>query len=437
MADATRPPARVRERTLRSDALLTFAAKGSTALLNFGAAVLVARALGPSGQGIVAVGLTLALVLISLGSLGIVTSNPVYVARDPALRPRLVANTLWWGAGFGVALAGAEVALKGLAPGALPDLSWSQVAIVAALTPAALTAVLLQTILLGAGRTWAYNGVELGSVLVALAALVPALFVFDVGTTTALAILLVQYPLAAVAYLVLLSGRPFAPAWPDLALLRELIGFGLRVYLAVVLAFLLIRFDLFLVNAYLGSEQAGYYSVAVVVAQGMLLVPTAVGTNLIPRVARGSTHARAAEIFRSMAFLYGGLCLLATLLGGPAIELLLGDDFSDSVPLFYWLLPGIFSLGMVTILSFHLSAYGYPLEGIAIWALCVALNVILNVVLLADEGAYIASLASSVCYTLALVLHIRLFARIAGGYRMLVPRSGDLGRSLRLLTSRS
>jgi len=52
---------------------------------------------------------------------------------------------------------------------------------------------------------------------------------------------------------------------------------------------------------------------------------------------------------------------------------------------------------MVTILSFHLGARGYPLEGTAIWAMCLALNALLNVLLLADQGAYIASLASSLC----------------------------------------
>jgi O-antigen/teichoic acid export membrane protein len=202
--------------------------------------------------------------------------------------------------------------------------------------------------------------------------------------------------------------------------------FGLRSYAATVLAFLVIRLDLLLVNSFLGAKQAGLYSVAVILTQTMYLFPMVVGVNILPRVARGASAASTARVLRLVALIYGAMCLVAAPLASPAIHLLFGDQFGASVQMFYWLLPGIFSLGMLAILGSHFAGRGYPIRATIIWGCGLVFNVISNVVLLPRYGTYMASIVSSVTYTAVLALHVHLFVTTSEGDVGLWPRPREL-----------
>ena len=90
--------------------------------------------------------------------------------------------------------------------------------------------------------------------------------------------------------------------------------------------------------------------------------------------------------------------------------------------LYYWLLPGIYAFGMVTILSSYFVGRGFPRAVMVVWAGGIALNVLLNLIFLPGRGAWVASLTSSISYGILLVLHMWLFAREAGGYGAMRPR---------------
>lgn len=423
-------------RRLRTDVLLTFAGKLGTLALSTAAVVVVARALGPSGRGIVAVAYSLTLVLVQLGSLGIVAANPYFTAREPARLGPIVANSLWLAAGLGALLASVGGAVKLWFPGALAGVGWAELAVALAGVPAGLAAQFLQGVLLGRGRMVAFNAVELAQATLVLAALGVGFWTASIGVLGAL-VILVAGPLGATAAYVALLAPGAARARADLRLARTMLAYGFRVYLATVLGFLVMRADLLLVNSYLGAAQAGIYSVTAALAEGMVLLPMVVGLNLLPRVAREGGHEMSAAVFRVVAPLYALLCLATVPLAAPAVALLFGPEFEGAVALYYWLVPGVFALGMVTILSHHFAGRGFPIQAALVWLVGLVLNLGLNVAFLAEGGTYVASLASSISYTLVLVLLLRLFAAEAGGYRALWPRPRELGRLLAQASSSS
>ena len=155
---------------------------------------------------------------------------------------------------------------------------------------------------------------------------------------------------------------------PDGGLARTMLGYGFRVYVAILVSFLVIRLDLLLVNAYLGLD-----------AGGALLgrrdarrrdVRPADGGRPQPllRASRAAIPMQAsAEVFRSIAVLYGLVCLVTVPLAAIVIRVFFGTDFEDATSLYYWLLPGIFCLGMLTILSQHFAGRGFPRRVMAIW----------------------------------------------------------------------
>jgi O-antigen/teichoic acid export membrane protein len=345
------------------------------------------------------------------------------VARDQRSLPHVVSNSLWLAAALGSLLIALGIALKALAPGALPDIGWGPVLVALIGVYPALANVFLHSVLVGQRRLVAYNAIEVTQALSTLAALGIAFAIGDPGVVVVLVILNAGTLFGVVAALAVLRGE--SPWRPDRELAAQMLRYGARIYVATVVAFLIIRLDLLLVNGYKGSQQAGLYSVAVALGDGMYVLPTVVGLILFPRIAGGAGGEVSAAVFRVSALLFGALCIVTIPLAGPAIHALFGPRFEASTDLYLWLLPGIFSLGLTTILSNHFAGRGFPLEAMLVWFAGLAVNLAMNLLLLPRYGTYIAALSSSVAYTLLLVLHMRLFAREVGG-RRLIPRPREL-----------
>jgi O-antigen/teichoic acid export membrane protein len=437
MDDATPVPLEgPQQARLRTDVFLTFAGKGATLVLGLVTAAVIARRLGASEQGTFAVAYSLTLMLVQFGNLGFTTANPYYAVRRPEWIARIVGNAIWLSVVVGIALVGVGAAIKLVAPGVLEGLGWTPLLVALAGVPGALAALLLQSILLGEGRMVAYNAVEVTQAALTLTALLALFFVADVRLTGTLAVLGAGRYAAALAYGVILSRHSAIAAWPDVSLARQMSAYGFRVYVAILVSFLVIRLDLLLVNAFLGATEAGLYSVAATLADGMFVLPMVIGLNLFPRVARGDPTQASAEVFRSITVLYGLVCLATVPVAGIAIRAFFGTEFEGATSLYYWLLPGIFCLGLVTILSHHFAGRGYPVQAVGFWVFGLALNIALNLAFLPGRGAWVAALTSSVTYAVVLALHMWLFVREAGTVRAIVPRPGEVLRFLRVAFSR-
>src|SRR3954453_9405380 len=416
-----------RPRSGLADVVLTYG--GKVAVLGAGLATtgLVSRELGPGSRGVMATAYSLSLLLTQLGTVGLSAANPYFIAREPRTLPGVIGNAAWFALGLGSAVFAGGVALRALVPGALPGIGWGPVLVALAGVYPALACVFLHSVLVGQKRMVAYNAIEVSQAVGALATLALAFAVAHPGPVAVLLMLNAWSLWSALAAVVLLRGEG---AWgrPDVALARRMLRYGGRIYVATLLAYVIIRLDLLLVNGYKGSAQAGLYSVAVALADGMIVLPTVVGLILLPRIAGGAGDEGTAAVFRVTGLLYGLLCLVTIPLAGPAVRLAFGAPYADSVSLYLWLLPGIYSLGMTTVLANHFAGRGFPRQAMLVWFAGLAVNLAMNLVLLPRYGTVVASVSSSVAYTLLLVLHMRLFSHDVG-LRQLVPRPREL-RSL-------
>lgn len=415
---------------------MTFGGKVTVLTFGFATVAVIARELGTAGTGTFLVAYSLTLLLAQVGSLGLTSANPYFAAREPRRIAQIVANTLWLAAGLGAVLTLVGASIKMIFPGALEGLGWVPLAVTLVGLPGALAVYLLQSVLLGEGRMVAYNGVEASQTALTFAAIVFGFATFNFGITGTLAVITVGRYVAATVYLSLLQRHQSWGGRFDWDLGRKMFAYGFRVYVAIVLSYLIVRFDLLLVNAFLGRTEAGLYGVAATIAEGMFVIPMVVSLNLFPRVARGDPTQASAEVFRSIAVLYGLLCLLTIPLAGPAIRAFFGESYSGATSLYYWLLPGIYAYGMVTILSSHFAGRGFPRAAIVIWAFGIALNVVLNLLFLPGRGAWVASLTSSISYAVLLLLYMWLFAREAGGYGVMRPRAREVISFVRVAFSR-
>jgi O-antigen/teichoic acid export membrane protein len=441
MSTGTSPPAAVApvvERGLRSDVLLMLGAK--LCVLVFGAAVtvIVARSLGPSGRGSLASIYALMTLLVQLGTAGIVSANPYFAGREPHLRPRIASNSLWLAAVLGPAMALVGVAVKVAAPAALADISWPELSVGMLAVPIMLSSLFLQSMLLSEGRTVLYNGVDAGTALLTVVLLSTVLTLAGGGVLLALSLLIGPQALALVVYIAATRRHGCLLQPPDLALARRMIGYGARAYVVTLLAYLLIRIDLLLVNGIQGAKAAGQYSIAVAIADALDLLPLSICVNLFARLARGSFDRDASlSVFHFVAVSYLIVCAIGALLAGPAITLLFGAAYHPAVALFLWLLPGVYCFGLLNMIAYFFAAQGMPRELLLVWIPGLAINLALDLTLLPSHGTYVASIATSVAYALVLFLHLRLLARDLGSWRPLRPTVASVALVMRLALGRA
>ncbi len=262
------------------DVSITFLAKAVTYGLAFASTIIVARALGPTGRGAVAVALTLGTILVQLGSAGFISGFAYYVAGGKSTPAQAVRQALL----LTIVIGG------GLAIGSSLCVLWCRTSsyklgitvLVAVGAPGILYMLLLQGILLGQGRARAYNSLDLYRAGSAVAGLLMWETFVGLDQVSAVAILIGAWWLAAALGILHLR----TPKWWRPQLQRDLLGqmlrYGARVYLGTVLGLLLITLDLLLVNAYLGTKAAGLYSASATMAEAMLLIPLVVGMNRSP-----------------------------------------------------------------------------------------------------------------------------------------------------------
>ena len=284
------------------------------------ASVLITRALGPAGRGQYALALAIAAVGVQLGNLGLHASNTYAVSRRPDLMGTLVANSLLVsvavGCGGGLIAWLAFAILPALAP--VPS---TLLALALLSVPLGLAYLLLQNLLLGTQQVRFYNLVELGLRvsstvtvigLIVLVGITPSsVFVISIATTAVGVVLLLRH----------LGGSASMPVRPSLGILGEHSRYGFKAYLAALLSFLVLRSDLFLVSSIRGDAAAGYYSIAVALADLVYMLPTTVGMLLFPRLSAMTEASRMWWIARQLALIIGiimtGLGVLGAALRGP------------------------------------------------------------------------------------------------------------------------
>jgi O-antigen/teichoic acid export membrane protein len=370
-------------------------------------AILVARALGPDGRGLYAVAVAIGAIGVQLGNLGLHASNTFYVAQDRKILPALIGNSLLVSFLFGALTAGATWIVLLRWPGLAP-IPRSLLYLALLWIPSGLAYLLLQNLLLGVLEVSKYNQIELLTKLLGLGLL--GIVIARPGARVETVFLtglvgLVAGFLWVLRRLLRLATR--AP-WPDASLLKGNLGLGFRAYLAAFFAFLVLRVDLLLVKYLLSTSDAGYYSIAATMADSIVILPTVVASMLFPRLSAMADETRRWNLARKTAVLTGltmlPVVLVAFAFAQPVVRIFFGPAFMPAVPAFIWLLPGIFFLGIETVLVQFLNSKGFPKIVVGGWLLCCVANIALNLWAIPAYGIVGASVVSSICYTLICIV---------------------------------
>jgi len=399
----------------------TFATRVLMIVNSVAAGIIVAHWLGADGVGQLAVINVTVATIVQLGSFGLPSSNTYFIAQDQARFRAATINSLIFALGAGSLLAVVVSAVAAARPDWFGLISGDIISIAAFSIPFQLMTLIGLNILLAIGKVREFNLLDLvgQSFVLINVVCVSRLVKGRLGTlilwNTSASVLVS----CVVALLLVLAGpKLMQTRWrPDIALLRRMITYGLKFHISILAGVIIIRADLLVVNHFHGAAEAGVYSVASQFGLLLMLLPGVIATLLFPRVtaeqdARGETTC-AVTGYTTFIMLLGCIAAVPLSLLLPVIY---GVEFSGSTGLLMILLPGVYLMGLESVLVQHFNALGLPRAIPVYWLITLVLNLILVFSLVPKFGAQGAAIASTVSYTV-------IFALVAVHFRTSTGRS--------------
>ncbi|HEY2962939.1 MAG TPA: polysaccharide biosynthesis C-terminal domain-containing protein [Pyrinomonadaceae bacterium] len=396
-------------RRFSSDVAFTLGTRLLMIASSVAAGVIVARWLGAKGVGELAVINVAVSTIVQLGSFGLPSSNTYFIAQDREHFRAAAFNSFLFALLIGSLLAVALNAIASLRSDWFGFVSPDLIRIASVSIPFQLLTLIGLNILLAVGRVRDFNALDLLGPLLLLANALVVLVILNndlhelvkLNTITSILVSVV------VACLLVATGKKLVNAkWRvDLALLRRMITYGLKFHISVLAGAIIFRADLLVVNHFRGPAEAGVYSVATQFSLLLMLLPAVIATLLFPRVtaeqdAHGETTCLAT---RHTAFIML-VCCLGTVPVSLLLPLVYGPAFADATWLLLILLPGVYLIGLESVLVQHFNALGLPRAIPLYWVVTLALNLILVFALVPRFGAYGAAIASTVSYALIFLL---------------------------------
>jgi O-antigen/teichoic acid export membrane protein len=381
-----------------------FATRVVRYLLGFVTSFVLARILGPVGRGAYYLVILTPTTLVAVGQLGLPSAVSFFAGRGRS-GTALQRTSLLLATALSVVLIGIIVL-------ALP---WLQQTLLQAAPPDLVRLALLSlpfqflasfaaSALIGRQILRNYNLILVAQSLLMLVLIVIFVGVLGLGALGAVIANVSTAAAAAIATSVeLRRAIRHDPEEPSRHGIRigELAGYGARSYPGSIAGFFNYRADVFLLSAILGDPRAiGLYSVAVSLAEMTFFVPDSVATVFFPRVASSDrrTADELAPAVSRFTVLMTALAVLGLIPAGFVAVHLIIPDFTDSLPAFLILLPGILALSLSKVLSSYVNGLGLPQRVAFVSSAALAINLVANLLLIPAFGFRGAATASLISY---------------------------------------
>lgn len=378
--------------------------------------VIVARILGPEGQGLYAVAVVIGFIGVQFANMGLHASNTFYVARDRNLLAPLVGNTLVASFVFGGIGASITLMIFSIWP-KLSPVKGPLLILALLWIPIGLAYMLLQNLLIGIQEVHTYNKIELANKVFAVSFIGLLILTDAVTVETIYSVGLIVLIASLFWALRKLKDHIHCSPIPSFALFKNCLRYGFKAYISAFAALMIQRMDLLMINYYLGKKQAGLYSIAVSLVDMLFLFPIVVGTIAFPKLcAMGEWHQRLNYTKKIVIVMVGIIIPMIIIVFFSAefiITTLYGSSYAASAGPLSWFLPGFFVWTIEVMYRKLLISIDYPAAIAWSWIGAFCLNIALNVVLIQRFGMNGAAAASSLTYFTVALVTILLLSRIS------------------------
>lgn len=183
--------------------------------------------------------------------------------------------------------------------------------------------------------------------------------------------------------------------------LKAEFSYGTLAWMAALFAYLHYRVDQVMIKQFLGIAELGVYSIAVQIAELVFLLPVAINSALTGRLYNlepGSDGRQILSRTIRISFWICGALVVAGLLGSLLIPFVYGQAYSGAVSVMMILMPGVLFACLPKIASPWWFTSGRPRVHLNITFFTLLLNIALNFLMIPKWGINGAALASSISY---------------------------------------
>ena len=382
--------------------------------------VLLARFLGPSGNGYYTLALLFASTTVALMNFGLSSTTIYYLARGKYNREEVLGHLFLFNIFVtALALSVGWIIVIYFKDWLFPQTPRTYLLLGIWIIPGSFFYRFFRSALLGLQRFDLYNFGQVFWAVARLLLLALAFFLFDAKISGAILAEATSWMLGALLFFHWTKSA--VPRWSfhfNIPLIQEMLVYGFQSYLGNLLAFFNYRSNLFLINFFLGPSAVGIYSIAVGLAERLWLISQTASTVLLPRVSAATDPEWRRRftplITRTVFIMVFPAAILLGFFARPLIVLLYSEAFLEAAQPLQILLIGIVTFSLSRVLAQDIAGRGYPLLNTYTSALALAVNIGLNLLLIPLWGIKGAAWASAVSYTALFISKLMLYGRLSG-----------------------
>ncbi|TLS38493.1 flippase [Pseudalkalibacillus caeni] len=384
--------------------------------------VVLARFLGPDGQGKYALIILLPQMLMTFLNMGVNTSTIYYVSKGEIDLHSVFKNNL---------IIGGVLSLIGLLIGLLVILFFSDrlfsgtpsyllfISLIG--LPFMILNIFFQTIFQGLQNFKFFNTILIVTQMSTLAFIALFIIVFDFGLAGSIVAFILGH-IGTTAFILYLlfnkEGLKLRKSILSKQYMKQSLTYGLKAHVSNVMTFLNYRADIILLGFFIGPAAVGIYVVAVNIGERLSIFAQSISSVLLPKISSLKDDLERNQLTsiisrNVLAFILIG-SLSVFFLSDFVIDLLFDPRYEESSPLLKLLLPGIAVLSVEKILSNDIAARGKPELNMYVSFFNVPFNVVLNVILIPQIGVSGAAIATSVTYIISFIIKIAIFKKVTG-----------------------
>lgn len=404
-----------------SDSLLSIVRQVLTMLISMLAIIVIARYLGPDGQGNYALIILLPNLLGTLLNFGVGVSAAYYIGKEKyPLKDIYKTNVILSNIFSLLSLLIAIFILFIFKEAFFEQIPISLLIIVLISVPFIFIRQFLLVIFQGLQDFKPYNAIMILGKLVNLIAILLLVLVFDLGLYGAIiafilgeftSVLIAQYQLSKKYSLSFRSGSMSKRYSKDVLI------FGAKSHVSNILAFLNYRADIMIISYFLNPVALGLYTASINIVERLWVVSQAVSAVLFPKISSMTSTKNKNELTSAIT----RIMLFLSLLSGVVlyfctewiINLLFGEAYLEATLTFQLLIPGVVLGSVSKVLANYLAGCGRPELNMYASIVVVLLNVGLNIILIPIYGIEGAAISTTVSYVMNFLIKIVIFSMIS------------------------
>lgn len=396
-------------RSIFSNSIYTIFRQCASIVLGFFTILIIARILGPEGQGVYTFLVLIPLSAQTLLSCGIPFSTVYYIGKNKHKLKNIIGTNIFSGFILGlISFFSCLIFIYVFPNDGINKVPYILLWIVLLTVIPIIIHKNISSIFQGLEDFKSYNVIAIANQIFMLSLVIIFVVILSWGIKGALLSFILANLLTFISAMFFLNKSNILYFSFDKKYFFESTSFGLKGHISNIITFFNYRMDIFLIAYFLDNIAVGLYGLAISLAERIWVVSSAVSSVVYSRLAnipdkkqRMELTAKVGRIVLMVSLILGLLLAIAIVY---LIPLFFGDAYNGTVQPLLIIIPGVLMMSIARIFANYFTASGRPEINSIVAIICTIVNLILNFILIPKLGIIGAASATTISYTLNLIL---------------------------------